>query len=110
MFTKAPALLDDLPQAVRVDHLYPHYLPKELGLFAQTSSQAEVETAFLRLLRCAVDAEPESYSQADETKLAAIAILKRHPELLFKIWTVTDHHGRKFKASPYWSYPALIDT
>ena len=46
-------------------------------------------------------AEPESYEQKDETKLAAIAILKRHPELLFKEGIVKDQFGRWIKASPY---------
>jgi hypothetical protein len=77
-----------------------------LSLLARTSHQYEEETAFLRLLPSAVDAEPqsykpESYQQGDETKLAAIAILKRHPELLFKKSQVTDHFDRKIKASPY---------
>jgi hypothetical protein len=93
--------LSFLPEAVRQVELYPRSPLRVLGLLASTSQQYEVETAFLRLLSSTVDAEPESYKQADQTKLAAIAILKRHPELLFKEGMVTDHFGRKIKASPY---------
>jgi hypothetical protein len=90
-----------LPTEVRKTEIYPGNLLKELCFFAQTSKQAELETAFLRLQHTAVYAEPESYEQKDETKLAAIAILKRHPELLFKEGIVKDHFGRWIKASPY---------
>lgn len=93
--------LFDLPKDVRTTEIYPDNLPKELCFFAQTSKRAELETAFLRLQHAAVNAEPESYEQKDETKLAAIAILKRHPELLFKEGIVKDHFGRFIKASPY---------
>lgn len=94
----------DLPKEVRVTYIHPNFSLKEHSLFAQTSQQAfnEVkETAFERLLRSAVDAEPQSYQQVDKKKLAAIFILKKHPELLFKEGIVTDHFGRKIKASPY---------
>lgn len=74
---------------------------KYCGLFAQTSIYNENATAFARLLSSAVDAEPESYQQANATSLAAIAILKRHPELLFQKGMVTDHFGRRIWASPY---------
>lgn len=98
---KASSPLDDLAQDTK-NEIYSKFLsPQDLGLFAPTSTKAEKETAFLRLLHTAVYAEPESYKQEDETKLAAIAILKRHPELLFKEGTVTDHLGRKIMASPY---------
>jgi hypothetical protein len=99
-----PSLFDDLLPDIRAE-IYSHCLPTTLGLFARTSRQAAQETAFLRLLSCMVEAEPESYKQTDkqtdETRLAAIAILKRYPELLFRKGTVTDHVGRKIKASPY---------
>src|SRR5579862_7346282 len=87
--------------------------PKTLGLFAQTSRQAEADTAFLRLLESLVYAEPETYKmgrlvcelyspkQVDQTRLAAIAILTRHPDLLFRKGRITDHYGRKHEASPY---------
>ena len=95
-----------LPDDVRQEELYPRSPLEVLGLFAQTSQQDEKETAFLRLLHGTIDAEPESYSLksykwADETRLAAIAILKRHPKLLFKISKVKDHYDRKIQASPY---------
>jgi hypothetical protein len=93
--------LDGLPEDIKQEKLYPLLPPQVLGWLAQRSPQYETGTAFLRLLLSTVDAEPESYKQADETKLAAIAILKRHPELLFKTRQVTDHFGRKIKASPY---------
>ena len=74
---------------------------KALGMFARVSQRAEAESAFRRLLHAAVGAEPESYQQADETRLAAVAILIRHPELLFRDDRITDHFGRKIVASPY---------
>jgi len=92
-----PALLKEINDV----HVCPHLSLKEYGLFAQTSVYAEEATAFLLLLSSSVDAEPESYKQEDPTKLAAIAILKRHPELLFRKGIVTDHFGRKAWASPY---------
>src|SRR3990167_1298825 len=75
--------------------------PGTLGLFARASRGAEEASALIRLLVAAVNAEPESYQQADATRLAAIAILKRHPELLFVTEIVTDHFGRKIEATPY---------
>ncbi|OGT45322.1 MAG: hypothetical protein A3E83_08650 [Gammaproteobacteria bacterium RIFCSPHIGHO2_12_FULL_41_20] len=84
--------------------------PGTLGLFAQVSQGAEEESAFPRLLTAAVNAEPESYKQKDATRLAAIAILKRHPELLFKVGTVTDHFGRKIEATPYRLFLGAGDT
>lgn len=102
--------LFDLPKDARDKEIYSNFSVKEFGLFAQTSIEAEQATAFLRLLTSAVDAEPESYEQEDETRLAAIAILKRHPELLFKEGTVTDHYGRKFLASPYRLFLGAGDT
>jgi hypothetical protein len=86
---------------VRKQNVYPHVAIGMLGLYARTCQQAEAETAFLRLLPAAIDAEPVSYNQKDETRLAAIAILKRHTELLFVKGMVTDHFGRKIFASPY---------
>lgn len=101
-----PFPLFDLPEEVNSKQIYPDFSLKECGLFAQGSHAAEKATAFLRLLPSAVDAEPKSYNPksykpGDETKLAAIAILKRHPELLFRKGMVVDHLGRKILASPY---------
>ena len=92
--------LDDQPLETR-ELICSHLSPRDLGIFAQVSRQAEEVSAVARLLPSVVSAEPESYQQADETRLAAIAILKRHPELLFTEAIVTDHFGRKIKASPY---------
>jgi len=94
-------LLRWVPRDVRAAKIYSVTPIDALGIFAQTCQKAEAETAFPRLLLSAVGAEPVSYNQADETKLAAIAILKRHPELLFDKGIVTDHFGRKIFASPY---------
>lgn len=92
--------LPDLPTEIKYEFI-PSFSLNLCGLFAQTSADAEKTTAFLRLLPSAVDAEPESYQQEDVTKLASISILKRHPELLFQKGMVTDHAGRKIRASPY---------
>lgn len=118
--TNSESLLDNLPKDIKQEELYLRSPLSVLGLLAQTSKQYEMDTAFLRLLSNTVDAEPESYTPdsylkdkarlaatpksyqiSDETRLAAIALLKRHPELLFKEGRVTDHFGRKIKASPY---------
>ena len=90
-----------LDKNVRKQNVYPHVEIGMWGMLAATCQRAEAETALLRLMTAAVGAEPESYNQADETSLAAIAILKRHPELLFVKGMVTDHFGRKIFASPY---------
>lgn len=102
--TSPPSLLNDLPEDIKQLELYPRSPLRVLCLLAQTSQQYEKETVLRllpRLLESTVNAEPESYEQKDETKLAAIAILKRHPELLFETSQVTDHFNRKFQASPY---------
>src|SRR3990167_4510689 len=96
-----PFPLLELDPNVRKQNVYPHFAIDMLGLFAQTCHQSEAETAFLSLMTAAVEAEPMSYRQEDETSLAAIAILKRHRELLFVKGMVTDHFGRKIFASPY---------
>ena len=98
---ETPFPLFGLDQNVRKQNIYPHVAIDMLGLFARTCKDAEAETAFLRLLLAAVGAEPESYSQKDEMSLAAIAILKRHPDLLFVKGMVIDHVGRKIFTSPY---------
>src|SRR3990167_1002508 len=102
MATSRPTSLSilDIPLET-IGEIGSHCSLATLGVFARVSRQAEEASAFLRLLPRVVDAEPESYRQEDETKLAAIAILKRHPELLFRETIVTDHFGRKIKASPY---------
>lgn len=118
--TSSESLLDTLPKDIKQNVLYPRTPLSALGLLAQTSKQYEMDTAFLRLLSTTVDAEPESYTPEaylknearrtatpksyqipDETRLASLTLLKRHPELLFKEGKVTDHFGRKIKASPY---------
>src|SRR5690606_21150354 len=81
--------LFDLPNET-LEHIIANLSLKACGLFAQTSIRALEVSDFLRLLTSAVDAEPESYQQEDETKLAAIAILKRRPDLLFRKGNVTD--------------------
>lgn len=83
---------------------------KFCGLFAQTSVYNEKATAFARLLTSAVDAEPESYQQENTSSLAAIAILKKHPELLFKKGIVTDHFGRNIWGSTYQLFLGTGDT
>ncbi|MCW5583654.1 MAG: hypothetical protein KIT56_07230 [Gammaproteobacteria bacterium] len=118
--TNSESLLDTLPKDIKQEELYLRSPLSVLGLLAQTSKQYEADTAFLRLLSSAVDAEPESYTPdsylkdkarvtatpqsyqiPDESSLAAITLLKRHPELLFQEGRVTDHFGRKIKTSPY---------
>ncbi|OGT45677.1 MAG: hypothetical protein A3E83_02870 [Gammaproteobacteria bacterium RIFCSPHIGHO2_12_FULL_41_20] len=103
MATNRPTSLGDLevlPIEIR-EEIYSRCPQAALGLFARASRGAEEASAFIRLLAATVNAEPESYQQADATRLAAIAILKRHPELLFIAGTVTDHFGRKIEATPY---------
>jgi hypothetical protein len=92
-----------MPRDVREQIVYPFTFTsiKALGMFAAACQKTEADTAFLRLMAAAVAAEPLSYKQPDETSLAAIAILTRHPELLFVKGIVTDHFGRKIFASPY---------
>lgn len=90
-----------LPGDVRTQLIYPFTPIDMLGLFASTCQKAEAETALPRLLHCAAFALPESYRQEDKTKLAAIAILKRHPELLFQKGYTRDHAGRLIYGSPY---------
>ncbi len=90
-----------VPRDVRAVKIYPFTPIDMLGMFARTCYKAEAETAFTRLLPAVVGAEPMSYQQEDETSLAAIAILKRHPDLLFVKEMVVDHFGRKIFASPY---------
>ncbi len=95
-------LLSVTPREVRDYELYPRFPMVALGLFAQTSQQAEAETALLRLGLAAIYAAPEFMdAKEDATALAAIAILKRHPELLFEKKQMIDHYGRKIYASPY---------
>ena len=92
--------LDILPLETR-EEILSYCSLLDLSVFARVSHQAEEASAFVRLLPGVVAAAPESYQQVDETRLAAIAILKKYPELLFREAIVTDHFGRKIKASPY---------
>ena len=97
-----PLPLSDLPEEVRQDEIYPRSPLSALGLLAQTSKQYEAETAFLRLLPAAIHAAPEYWDdKKDATALAALAILRKHPELLFEKMRVKDAYGRDFWASTY---------
>lgn len=71
-------------------------------MLALTSKQYEAETSFLRLLSAAIHAAPLD-AKEDERALASIAILKKHPQLLFekKKNKITDHAGREIFASPF---------
>lgn len=91
----------DMPKDVRTYLIYPFTPIDMLGLFARTCKKAEAETALPRLLHCAAFALPESRNQADKTKLAAIAILKRHPELLFQKGYTRDPAGHLIYGSVY---------
>src|SRR3990167_579830 len=96
------ALLGHIPVDMRKGGVYPYFSIADLGLFAQTSQKAESETVFLRLLQASIHAAPEFLdANEDATALASIAILKKHPELLFIKKKVTDHYGREILASPY---------
>lgn len=86
---------------IRKTKIYPHNLPNDLGLFANTSNEANRETFCLRIRLTAVYAEPVCYEQKDETRLAAVNLLKKDPESLFTEGMVIDYVGREMKASPY---------
>jgi hypothetical protein len=81
--------------------IYPATTMDVLGLFARTCQKAEAETALPRLLHCAAFALPESWQQEDKTKLAAIPILKRHPQLLFQKGFTRLPSGQLVYGSPY---------
>jgi hypothetical protein len=98
---QAQSLLFQVPRDVRVQNTYPHFTRDTLCLFSLTCKRAAAETMHQRILHAAVGAEPESYQQKDETSLAAIAMLKKHPEFLFRKGNVIDHFGRNIFASPY---------
>ena len=94
--------LSKLPKDIR-EEIYTHSPLSAVGLLAQTSKQYKAETAFLRLLLAAIHAAPGD-AKKDTRALASIAILKKHPELLFekkKNKMITDHAGRKIFASAY---------
>lgn len=100
-----------LTAEVRKEEIFPYFSIPSLGVFAQTAQKVESETAFLRLLAASINAAPEFMDdlndlndlneKTDATALASIAILKKHPELLFRKREVTDHYGREIWASPY---------
>lgn len=94
-----------LAAEVRKEEIFPYFSIPSLGVFAQTAQKVESETAFLRLLAASINAAPEFMDdlneKTDATALASIAILKKHPELLFRKRKVTDHYGREIWASPY---------
>ena len=105
---KGPFPLSNLPEELRGYYMYPRSPLSELALLAQTSKQYEAETASLRLLAAAIHAAPKPLpvkeeAKEDVTALAALTILKRHPELLFEKrgLTIRDSHDREFEASPY---------
>lgn len=97
---RAEGPLSNLPKDIRQEELYPYSPLSMLGLLAQTSKQYKAETAFLRLLPATIHAAPVD-AKEDTRALASIAILKKHPELLFRKNKVTDHYGRKIFASTY---------
>lgn len=91
---------------VRSNTLYSQCSLATLGAFAQTSQKIELETVFSRLQSASVNAAPEFLDKnGNAFALAAIAILKKHPdklfELLFTKKMVKDHCGREIWASPY---------
>ena len=100
---ESPLFNGTVHRNVREQIIYPFTFTSimALGRLASTCQKTEADTAFLRLMTAAVEAEPMSYRQEDETSLAAIAILKRHPDLLFVKGMVIDHVGRKIFTSPY---------
>jgi len=94
--------LSKLPKKIRQEVIYPFSPISTLGFLARTPKQFEADTAFLRLLPAAIHAAPAFMDAKEDARaLAAIAILKKHPELLFKEGMVTDHYGREIWASPY---------
>ena len=76
--------LSDLPSEIRQEEIFRRSSLSMLGMLAQTSKQYEAETGYLRLLSAALNAAP-AYpdTQEDTNALAAIALLKEHPKLLF---------------------------
>lgn len=98
--TKGP--LPNLPEDIIRHKILPLSPLSVLGLLAQTSKQYKAETAFLQLLLASIHAAPEFLDAKEDARaMASIAILKKHPELLFKKKKVTDHAGREIFASPY---------
>lgn len=101
--TETPTLFDYLPPEIR-KIIYSYCPLNALGLFAQTSRKNRIDvtqSVLLKLLSFAVNAEPVSYYQENSTKLAAIAILKKNPSLLFEKNRLKDHLGRPIFASAY---------
>jgi hypothetical protein len=86
-------LISELAPDVRVEYLYRKFSLRTLSFFARTCRLAENESRVFRLLHYAVNALPESYRQKDKTKLAAIAMLKLYPTLLFEKNYVQCHLG-----------------
>lgn len=77
-----------------------HFSLQEKVSVAPTLFNTKKSVAFLQLMHRAVDAKPGAV-QEGSTSLAAMAILKKYPDLLFKKGKITDHFGRKIIASPY---------
>lgn len=96
-------LLGVTPTEVRKGNMYPRFSIAALGVFAQTSQQAESETASWRVFQAAIHALPQFRfdDKGNATDLAAIAILKRHPEFLKRKKQIQDHYGRAILGTPY---------
>jgi hypothetical protein len=99
--------LQKLPKSVRQHNVYPLTPLSALSFLALTGKKYEAETAFVRLLLATIHAAP--LDSKDATALASIAILKKHPELLFMKKRVTDSYGREFFASPYQIFHGMGD-
>lgn len=94
--------LSHLPKEIRQKEIYSFSPLSVLGLLAQISKQYEAETALTRLLQAAINGAPEFFDAKESaTALASIALLKKHPDLLFIKKKVTDHYGREIFGSPY---------
>src|SRR3990167_5269670 len=99
--TEEKLLLSNLPKEIRRE-TYSHTPLSVLGLLARTSKECEADTVFLRLLQASIHAAPEFiHANEDATALASLAILKKHPDLLFIKKQVTDHYEREIWTSTY---------
>lgn len=99
---QAEAPIFTLSNDVKRNITYPSFIALQvMGKFATTCQRAEAETALPRILHCAAFALPESWQQEDKTKLAAIAMLKTHPHLLFQKGFTRLPSGQLVYGSPY---------
>lgn len=99
--SESPLLGMGMPRGVRTAIIYPFTPMDMLSMFSRTCRTAEIETALPRLLHCAAFAMPESWQQEVKTKLAAIAMLKTHPDLLFQKGFTRLPSGQLVYGSPY---------